>query len=61
MVLPPCFKREALKEEDIAIIHKEYILIYDDIYIYINIYIEGYKYIYNGRIYIYIYTKVFHV
>ena len=40
MVLPPCFKREALKEEDIAIIHKEYIFIYDKriIYIYIQKY-----------------------
>ena len=57
MVLPPCFKREALKEEDIAIIHKEYILIYDDIYIYINIYIKGHIYIMVE----YIYTKVFHV
>ena len=53
MVLRPCFKREALKEEDIATIHKEYILICDDIYIYINIYIKGHIYIYNGRIYIY--------
>ena len=48
MVLPPFFKREALKEEVIAIIHKEYIFIYDDIYIYI------YVYIYIKGLYIYI-------